>query len=252
MYRVLTAALLWVVALGHAFAADLPPAPPPRAPAVYVRVVAPVYNWGGVYIGINGGWGFASGTTTATITGTGIAGLDGTTTTGSGSLNGGVAGGQTGANYQIDALVIGIEGDFDWSGQKRTNSIACGAACTVSETTKLSWIATIRGRFGYAIDRVLLFGTGGVAFTHASDNVTAVTTVGSGTIFNASSTNVGWTIGAGGEVALAQNWTAKIEYLYIGTNVKQSGALSVLPGTVSETAKVNDSLVRAGVNLKFP
>jgi outer membrane immunogenic protein len=247
MYRVLTAAMLSVVAIDHAFAADLPPRSAPRAPAIYVPVVAPIYNWGGFYVGINGGWGFASGTTTATITGTGT-GLDGTSATGSGSLNGGVAGGQIGANYQIDALVIGIEGDFDWSGQKRTDSFAC-AGCTVSETIKLPWIATIRGRFGYAIDRVLLFATGGVAFTHASDNVTLT---GTGTIFSASSTNVGWTIGAGGEVALAQNWTAKIEYLFIGTNVKQSGALSVLPGTVSETAKVNDSLVRAGINLKFP
>jgi outer membrane immunogenic protein len=181
MYRVLTAALLSVVAIGHALAADLPPPSAPRAPAVYVPVVAPIYNWGGFYVGINGCWGFASGTTTATITGTGT-GLDGTSATGSGSLNGGLAGGQIGANYQIDALVIGIEGDFDWSGQKRTDSFACGAGCTVSETIELPWIATIRGRFGYAIDRVLLFGTGGVAFTHASDNVTAT---GFGTIFTA-------------------------------------------------------------------
>jgi outer membrane immunogenic protein len=79
-----------------------------------------------------------------------------------------------------------------------------------------------------------------------------VTATGLGTIFNASSTNVGWTIGAGGEVALGQNWTARIEYLYIGTNVKQSGALGLVGGTVSETAKVQDSLIRAGVNFKFP
>src|SRR5205807_4207142 len=97
MYRVLTAALLWVV-VGHAFAADLPAAAPPRAPAIYVPVVAPVYNWGGFYVGINGGWGFASGTTTATVVGGPFNGL---AATGSGSLNGGVAGGQIGANYQI-------------------------------------------------------------------------------------------------------------------------------------------------------
>ncbi len=132
---------------------------------------------------------------------------------------------------------------------KRTDNFVCGGACTISETIKLPWIATIRGRFGYAIDRVLLYATGGVAFTHTSDTVTAT---GNGTIFTASSTNAGWTIGAGGEVALGQNWTAKIEYLYIGTNVKQSGALTVVAGTVSETAKIHDSLVRVGINLKFP
>jgi len=40
---------------GSALAADLPPSPPPRAPAVYVPAVLPVYNWAGAYVGINGG-----------------------------------------------------------------------------------------------------------------------------------------------------------------------------------------------------
>ena len=125
--------------------------------------------------------------------------------------------------------------------------MVCGT-CGLSETIKLPWIATLRGRVGYAIDRVLLYGTGGVAFTNASDNVTLS---GFGTVFNASSTNAGWTIGAGGEVALAQNWTARVEYLYIGTNASLSGTLTSI-GNVSETASVHDSLLRAGVNFKFP
>jgi outer membrane immunogenic protein len=161
---------------------------------------------------------------------------------------------QIGANYQIDALVLGIEGDFDWSGQKSTNAITCnGVACNpaLSETVKLPWIATIRGRVGYAFDRVLLYGTGGVAFTNASESATEA---GLGTIISSSSTNVGWTIGAGTEVAFAQNWTARIEYLYIGTNASLSGTLTAAAGggTVSETANVHDNLVRAGINLKFP
>jgi outer membrane immunogenic protein len=249
MYRVLVGALAAAAAGSSVLAADLPPSPPPRAPAVYVPAVVPVYNWGGFYIGINGGWGFASGSFTDTISGTGIVGLDGATANGSGSINGGILGGQVGANYQIDAFVLGIEGDVDWSGQKRTDTLACGAGCTISETVKIPWIATVRGRFGYAADRVLFYGTGGVAFTNSSDNVTAT---GFGTIFNASSTNVGWTIGAGAEVAFAQNWTAKIEYLYVGTKVSQSGAIPVIGGTPTESGNIHDSLIRAGINFKYP
>jgi opacity protein-like surface antigen len=106
---------------------------------------------------------------------------------------------------------------------------------------KLPWIATVRGRIGSAIDGALgalLYGTAGVAFTHAS---ASATTAASGTIVNTSSTNVGWTAGLGGEAAFAQNWTARIEYLYIATDVKFSGPLGI-GGTVSQTAKVSDNL----------
>jgi outer membrane immunogenic protein len=116
---------------------------------------------------------------------------------------------------------------------------------------KLPWIATVRGRAGIAIDGALgalLYGTAGVAFTHAS---ASVTTAAFGTILNTSSTNVGWTAGLGGEAAFAQNWTARIEYLYIGTDVKFSGPLGI-GGTMSQTAKVSDNLFRVGINFKYP
>jgi outer membrane immunogenic protein len=129
------------------------------------------------------------------------------------------------------------------------NSVQTLSAAAVSENIKIGWIATIRGRIGYAMDRVLLYATGGGAFTHTSDNVTAT---GIGTIFNASSTNPGWTIGAGAEWAFAQNWTARVEYLYVATNVSQSGAIPVVGGTITETGNVHDNLIRAGVNFKFP
>jgi outer membrane immunogenic protein len=226
---------------GAAFAADIPMAPAPAAPAYYAPAPPPVYNWTGYYIGVNGGYGFASGNTTATVAGGPFNGLS---ATGSGNISGGVAGGQMGFNYQINQLVVGMEGDFDWSGQSKTDSIG-----VLSETVKLPWIATIRGRAGIAIDRALLYGTGGVAFTEASDNVTAA---GVGTLFSASSVNAGWTIGAGAEFALAQNWTARVEYLYVGTNVKLSGPFSLIAGNINETANVSDSIVRAGVNFKYP
>ena len=50
---------------GSALAADLPPSSPPRAPAVYVPAVLPIYNWAGIYIGVNGGVGWGNAKYTA-------------------------------------------------------------------------------------------------------------------------------------------------------------------------------------------
>ena len=94
---------------GSALAADLPPSPPPRAPAVYVPAVLPIYNWAGIYIGVNGGWGWGNAKYTANA----FASFPGTT--GSLSDNGGVVGGTLGANFQSGAFVFGVEGDCDYS-----------------------------------------------------------------------------------------------------------------------------------------
>src|SRR6516164_6825224 len=86
---------------GSALAADLPPSPP-RAPAVYVPAVLPVYNWGGIYLGINGGWGWGKGKFTFT---------DAAFPNGfSGTANdsGGVAGGTAGVNWQTGGFVFGV------------------------------------------------------------------------------------------------------------------------------------------------
>jgi outer membrane immunogenic protein len=90
---------------GSAWAADLPPSPPPRAPAVYVPAVLPVYNWAGVYIGINGGWGWGNGKFTIAPNTAFPAGLSGTP-----NDNGGVVGGTLGANFQTGGIVFGRRG----------------------------------------------------------------------------------------------------------------------------------------------
>ena len=61
MKRILFAGTFALAACGQALAADLPPAAaPPRAPAAYVPAVATTYNWGGFYIGVNGGGAFGT------------------------------------------------------------------------------------------------------------------------------------------------------------------------------------------------
>src|SRR5579863_7178900 len=99
MKRILMAGALAFAAAGQVFAADLPrPGPAPQAPAAYIPTVAPVYNWGGIYLGLNGGYGFGSSKWSG-------AGLN----TQSFNTSGGVVGGTLGANFQSDAFVFGLE-----------------------------------------------------------------------------------------------------------------------------------------------
>src|SRR5215470_2667733 len=135
---------------GSALAADLPPSPPPRAPAVYVPAVLPVYNWAGLYVGINGGWGWGN----AKFTANAVGGFPGTT--GTRSDNGGVVGGTLGVNFQASAFVFGVEGDWDYSA---INTGTTASICTFSGScqTGNNWLATARGRIGYAADRALFY-----------------------------------------------------------------------------------------------
>jgi outer membrane immunogenic protein len=234
MKRILWAGAFALAIGGQALAADLPPPPPaPRAPATYVPVAAPVYNWSGIYIGLNGGYSF--GTSSWSNPAAGLA-------TGNFDTNGWLAGGTVGANYQFwGGAVLGVEADWDWSNLNGTSSIGgCGPGCE----TKADWLSTVRGRAGWAFDRVLLYGTGGVAFA-------PIQTGFSGGPFQ-STTQVGWTAGAGIEFAFAPNWTAKAEYLYadLGNVTCNSDCFAGTPPTPL-TVKFTDNIIRAGVNFKF-
>lgn len=240
--RKIIGALGVIVGLGgSALAADLPPSPPPRVPATYVPAVLPIYNWAGIYVGINGGWGWGTTKFTANAVGT----FPGTT--GSLSDNGGVVGGTLGANFQAGAFVFGVEGDWDYSA---INTGTTATICTFSGNcqTGNNWLATARGRAGYAADRVLLYATAGGAFANVQTNFNGVTT---------SHTQSGWTAGGGMEWAFADNWTAKIEYLYVnlgnGTvNCATAACLAASSGpAIPVSVGLTENLVRAGVNSKF-
>jgi len=179
MQRIVIAAISSIVAVlifaaSRAVAADLPVRT--EAPAYY-PAVAPIYDWGGAYIGINGGYAFGQ-----SQWGSDALNPSGLTSTGNFHVNGGMAGVTAGVSGQWGAWVVGAEGDFDWQGLKGTsNSPYCtslitstvpntiGAPAPVTTAAGLScktastWLGTFRGRFGYAWDRVLLFGTAGIA-----------------------------------------------------------------------------------------
>src|SRR4051812_37148612 len=187
MKRVVFAAfgLLALAAALPASAADLPRREMPYKAPAYVAA----YNWTGFYLGINGGFGFGD----SHWSGFGA----------SNKPSGGMVGGTAGYNWQGagSPWVLGIEGDVDWADNK-DSTLCGGVACQ----TKNTWFGTARGRVGYSFDRFLPYVTAGAAFGGIDANRVGVVGV--------SDSTVGWTVGAGLEGAIADRWTAKIEYLY--------------------------------------
>ncbi len=236
----------------QALASDLPPPaapPPPRAPAAYIPPPSPVYNWGGLYFGFNAGYGFGT-SSWSDPNEPFVPGANPTppSTTGNFNVNGFLAGATIGANFQTDSFVFGAEADFDGSLMDgKTSSQFCSAG-TQCETKSL-WFATLRGRLGYAADRVLFYGTAGGALGNIS--------AGEGGNFQRI-TKGGWTAGAGVEAAFTENLTARIEYLYL----KLGNALCTSQvacgvdngpngGSPDDTVKLSTSMVRIGLDYKF-
>jgi len=225
MKRLLLASVgLIVLVAAPALAADIPARMPTKAPAM-----APGYNWSGWYIGINGGGGFGRSRWTDNATGF---------TTGGFNLRGGLVGGTIGANWQTGAWVFGLEGDADWSSIRGSTAVGCVVNCE----TKNNFLATVRGRAGYAFGSVLPYVTGGLA-------VGDIDAGGRG-LPHQSTTKAGWTAGGGVEWALAGPWTAKVEYLYVDLD-KMSCSIATCGGTGATDVTLRSNVVRAGVNYRF-
>jgi outer membrane immunogenic protein len=170
------------------------------------------------------------------------------------NLNGAIAGGQIGFNWQAGMVVFGAELDGQWAGQQGSFLVNCGAGCTAAANVKIRSIATGRGRIGLAFDWIMPYVTGGAALVNGIDNLN-VTVGGVTADFQPlSGTRLGWTAGAGVEVALWSNWSAKLEYLYISANGSTTAA--VIPsalgaGFASTPLDYRDNIVRVGLNYRF-
>jgi outer membrane immunogenic protein len=215
-------AIAGVLALtGAAAAADLSQPPPRYYPPASVAV--PLYSWPGFYFGINGGGAFGSSSWDST---------------GSRDVSGGLVGAQLGYNYQAGHAVFGVEGDLDWTDINGSTNNTCSLGCKTSNT----WLSTVRGRLGYAADRFMPFVTGGAAF----GNVRAFTPG----FPEATDNRAGWTLGGGLEAALASNWTAKVEYLYVDLGSFNCG-FNCGAGLATDNVSFHTSVLRAGLNYRF-
>jgi high affinity Mn2+ porin len=172
------------------------PVKAPRAPSAY--------DWSGFYVGGNIGYSMGRGSSTLS---------DPNPTAFSnpfGSLYGGL---QAGYNYVLPSrLLFGLETDITFPYFFENGAMfSTGTALGTTVTDQIDYIATLRGRFGYAFDHWLVYGTGGFAWSQARLTETPGVTNPQDTILL---TRTGWALGLGAELAIAPNWSARFEYLY--------------------------------------
>ena len=204
---------------------------------VYKAAPAPVmaFNWSGFYIGGNVGYGWGEGKFDNL-------GSD------SWKQDGVFAGGQIGWNWQGagSPWVFGLEVDSQWANMEDSVTVAAGGV-VANAFSELTYFGTARARLGYAVDRTLWYATGGLAWgtNEVGASIAAPGFFAAGT---ASDTHVGWTVGAGVEWALLDNWSAKVEYLYLDLgNTTYLGGPAAGGFNVDLTAHT----VKVGLNYRF-
>ena len=233
MKRMLLAGVFVLTAAGQALAADMPaPFPSPQPPASYYPAAAP-FNWGGIYVGANGGYGFGTSSWSAAAVTSATVHPSPAIATGPFNLRGLLAGGTLGLNLQASDFVFGVEADGDWTNLNGSSSYAyCQIRSGRGQLAKPK--APFLVRCALASD---MRSTGSLSMVPA---VVADAKVQAG--FSPPATfdgadNFGWTGGAGIEFAFADNWTAKVEYLYaaLGTMTCNTAANcgTSVPVTVS-------------------
>jgi opacity protein-like surface antigen len=228
-------------------------------------MTAPISSWRGFYVGVNAGGGF--GTNRARETGlpnTGaLALLASRDFTLDHNASGFVAGGQVGYNMQFNRWVVGIEADIDGAniggssqvtgvGVAQRNGGVAFPTNFVRASEKVDYIGTVRGRIGGLVtDDLLVYATGGLAYGRVNHSGQYHYATPVDYLVNDSSTQVGWTVGAGVEYMIAQQWSVKGEYLYY--DLGNHTVLSNFAGGGNQFRSQFDyathgSILRAGLN----
>jgi outer membrane immunogenic protein len=235
MKKILLSSVALIGLTSLASAADLPRRTAP--PVVYAPAI-PVFTWTGFYIGGNAGYGFADSDNDRNR---GRRGRDER----GGDQEGFVGGGQIGFNYQFtpgSGFVIGVETDIQYADleEDRRTRRARAVRGDRDLSNGVDWFGTVRGRAGYAFDRVLVYGTGG--FAYAEDNG-------------------GWTVGGGVEWALPTSFalfgpsnavTFKIEGLYVNLDQDRNDVRRAARRAGGDrNDEFEFGVVRAGFNVKF-
>ncbi|WP_395663933.1 outer membrane protein [Aestuariivirga sp.] len=205
---------------------------------------------GGFYIGVTGGYGFGEADVKGDLLrdhsnpSSQVVSEDG-----KGDLEGGMIGGLVGFDYALgNGLVIGAVGDLSWlnaTGNADVEpSVINLTGSDYDVDTSLSWLGTLRGRVGFEMGDVLVYGTGGLAFGGVDADLSVS---GSGEINSDSNTQVGWTVGGGVNYMATDNVMLGVEYLYVdlGEGSYQFG------DTGDADIDLNMSIVRGTVSFKF-
>ena len=241
--------------------------------AMTSAVAAPVgapWNWTGFYVGGNVGYSWGRSDTTQTLSGGAVA----FSASDKFGMNGFLGGVQLGYNWQLNnRWLVGLEADFQWTGQDGNTTATCLAAACPSGFTlstnnslalseKLKWLGTVRGRVGALVTPTwLVYGTGGLAYGRVGWEANLTGSSGfaaASTAFSGSQTKTGWTLGLGVEGVISGQWTGKIEYLYVDLGTISGGPVSTAPiliggvaGTYGFSSRITDNILRVGLNYKF-
>lgn len=296
MYRATLITSVILASVGMASAADLPS----RVAAVAPYSKAPVFTWTGFYVGLNAGAGFNTKRSPSVTTSVPLTVYSGAQAENDTPFTGGVT---AGYNMQFGSLVAGVEADINYLRRSGGGAGAFPAPVdltggydnrsdfAVGSGSRNDWFGTVRGRLGFAFDRALIYATGGVAFSGRENYSMRQRDVFETTAFNpillgfgpsgafvtnpaqalsssGSRSNVGWALGAGGEYAITDAMSLKLEYLHVDlgrssqTFVTAPNAANVAVGQpagatyaggdrITVRQKNQFDLVRAGVNVRF-
>lgn len=183
------------------------------------------------------------------------------------TANGFAGGGQAGYNLQRHRIVLGVEADFGAMNLSASSTGTATYPCcpttgfTITQSMSTSWLFTVRPRVGFALGRLLVYGTGGMAVTDVNYKAlftdTFATAAENGGV-NANQT--GWIAGGGAEVKLSHRWSLKGEMLHadFGSMTNTSTNLTAFTPPISyptnvftHSADLTSNIFRTGLNLHF-
>jgi len=233
-------------------AADLPM----RAPPAGLQSV-PIFTWAGPYIGLNAG--YAEGRYSFDLTSPRQPLTPGQSTALRASDDGLIGGAQVGYNWQLGTFVVGLEGDVQRVRQRASAPVTSnGAFFGVGDRfeARSDWAASLRGRAGVAIDRVLIYATGGAAFSQLRFGARYSTGVGNTLLASTSDEQslVGWTLGGGIEAAVTNAVSLGVEYRYTDFGRERYDASFVAfgqPFRVGGHADLRTHAVMGRLNFRF-
>jgi outer membrane immunogenic protein len=192
--------------------------PPPFLTDVAVPTL--FYFWNGPYFGLHGGWGWTS-----------TKGLN---------ASGDFGGGQLGYNYQTGNFVLGLEADGSFASivSQEVTTLFLGVPNSIGYRD--DGLASLRGRFGVAMNGILIYGTAGGGWVHSKASNLLAASQG----MSAQAWQGGWAAGGGVEYGFLPNWSVKVEYLHFGVgNTTYFGTFN--------TGNVGVESFKIGVNYLF-
>jgi outer membrane immunogenic protein len=231
MSGILGLALTSVVALVPANAADV------YGPSAggYKDTNIPVTPWAGFYIGADVGGAWVEDLVSPTVPDRGTFPRKNTL-----SFDSLFGGGTVGYNFQRGNIVFGIEAEMGYMDIANNKSDPLGN--TAVDHISSGPYADVTGRLGYAFDRFLVYGKGGVAVVGSQASTAIV-----GYAPNSSNTFTGWTAGGGAEYKITPSWSLKAEYLHFDFG-SENATLSGGGGIFSYKNDLTVDTAKIGVN----